>query len=567
MVVLFKLMILEILKILLILSWILIFPSFLLTQLSGKKTLKQFMIIFSLVLIFLPLIPYYASLVANNFLSLTTIIVLSSLLNLFLLSFIIYKKHKFKRINFSRVGLFVLLIIFGFNFLVFTFPDKLGCQTFWIYRTLKTDYVITEKSDPNNIYNAYYDFEPREDNIIQNYWVTVKEGNDEPFSIGIHQSFFVVLFNFLGFRIFYALIMVCGSAILFYVVNMFTKNSILSFFSVFLFNLFSIMHSLEEGINPNYFAFLIAVLMVYFLTQENMSKKDFIFAGILYGLLGSVRPITLLFVIGLVGYFYYQKFKGFILFGVSALIIVAPVLMINQILYNNPLQFPGFLYYPVSFEHNFLGIHFHIRTLLNFPFYERIVRTPSFPYPVFIYLPLVLLKNFGLILFSLIFFGPNGIKDKGRKWLFSVTPFIFILFLSINENWREAKTTLLILVFPFLIMLSINGLKDIIVHFKKKKMILIYLALIIIIIFCVKLSKNLDFPKDERQLLLPRTQFYHENKQYIQDQREELTRIDLLPQLYIRKINLNDTLSDIKSKQVLPPLSRLDQNLAKNLIR
>lgn len=558
-------MIFEILRVLLILSWVLVLPSFLLTQLSNKKTLKQFMLIFSLVLIFLPLIPYYISFVKNNFLSLTTILISSSLLNMGLLGFIIYKKRTFKRINFSKIGLLVLLIILGLNFLTFVFPNRIGCQDDWIYRTIGADYILTLNSNINNVYEAYYDLEPREEDIIQNYLVAVKEGNDEPFSIGIHPSFFVVLFNFLGFRIFYVLIMVCSSAVLFYVVNNFTKSDILSFFSVFLFNFFLIMNKLKDSINPNYFAFLIIILMIYFLIQEDITKKNFIFAGFLYGLLGSIRPITLLFIIGLIGYFFYRKFDGVILFGISALIIIVPVLMVNQMIYDNPLQFPGFLYYPFSFEYNFLGITFYMPTLLNFPFYEEVIRTPSFPYPMFIYLPLVLLKNFGLILFGLIFFGLRGVRNKQQRCLFSLIPLIFIIFLLINENWREAKTTLLFLVFPFLIVLSLNGLKNILSHFKKKRVLFTYLILLLIIVSCVKLSKGLDFPKDDRQKLLPRTTFYHENKQYLDDQKEELTKINLLPSLYIEEINLNGSLLDMASNRVLPPISRLDQDLVKHL--
>ncbi len=581
-------MIVELLKVILLVVWVFILPSFLLTQISNKKNLKTFIINFTLVLIFLPVISYYFVLITNNFFTLYGIVAISTVFNLSISCIIAYKKQRISRIWLKKrdyVILGILLVILIFNFLTFSFPykERYNCPDNWAYQNLKTDYIFgientafreafpeVEQSkielttnftclvnkDLNISYTGveelnYYRFEQSKNNIILNYNSNEKMFmNDEPFFIGIHTSYFMGLFNFAGLRILFSFILMCSSAVLFYLVKGFTRSIWLSIFCIFLLN-FNIIAQESNSINTNYLAFLVVSVIIYFLTKSYISPKDMILAGMLYGFLGSIRPISLIFVPGLIIYFYYSNIKRITLFAASSVIVIIPVLIINYILYNNIFQFPGFLYCSL-FKHQFFGMTFYIRSLFNFPFYDHIIRTPGFPYPIFIYLPLILLKNFGLLIFAAIFFGLNELKGKKTKYFFLVTSLVFLAFLLINENWRPPKTTLLLLILPFLLILCMNGLKYLVKHLKDKKIVIAYLMLIVLVVLGVNITKGLDVTKDTRIKLIDSARF-DENEGYIIIQKEKLTGINLLPALAFNKIDLNEFSEDLAKQQAFPP--------------
>ncbi len=560
-----------IIKIFLISIFVFLIPSYLLTQLSKKKDFEKFFLNLMIVFIFLPLISFYLILITNNFFTLISISIIATILNLALIIFVKYKKCGLNRISIRKrdyVILIILLVVFVFNFLTFSFPeeDRYECQDDWVYANIQSEYRYHPKHTvinnllPSSFYNysntgegiLYYELKHNYKSGPQTNWVERQSvWNDEPFSIGIHQSFFIGLFNFLGIRIMFSLIMACSSILIFFIIRNFEKGLwFLSILAIILLNT-SLIAKESHSANINYLGLLLVTIIMYMLTRKNISTKEVILTGALYGFLGSIRPITILFIPGIILYFYHHDLKKIIPFGISSLVLISPVMVINYFLYGNPLQFPGFFYRPLI-EHNLFGLTFYVRQLFNFPFYTHIVRSRGYPYPVFFYLPLMMLKNFGLILFSTIFFGLKEIRNKKLRYFFLVTPLLpFILFL-VSEDWESQKTTLLLLILPFIIFFSINGLKTIIKNFKDKRKLILFSTLLFLIIICMITIRDLDFPVDKRQgLVMP--YLIEENEKDIIYQRKELTNINLFPLLSFNKINIDELTEDMKLKRELPP--------------
>ncbi len=127
---------------------------------------------------------------------------------------------------------------------------------------------------------------------------------------------------------------------------------------------------------------------------------------------------------------------------------------------------------------------FRFNSLLNFQ--GGIVRTPGYPYPVFILLPLLMIKAFGAPLLALALLGAIlAGKDRRPALSLSVGPLLFFALLLPMENWGSSKTWLLsALVLP-LILLSVIGTEALLSSPKKGRAIAAAagLALLILLAF------------------------------------------------------------------------------------
>lgn len=578
--------------------WVLIIPSILISLILLRKvSFESFMLSFSINLIFLPFFTYYLNLLSGNFISRVSILVVVSIINLILISVIYFKNNK---LNTGKAKLFMpaisnipkqeimlvffLLIVMLFSFTSFSYPpgQRYNCPDNWAYKNLKSDYIygfgnrafeeyaskttLEERVVPFNhiLFNRdlglsdigfedldYYKIMSSRNSILGNYKSSeLLFINDEPYSIGIHSSFFLSLFNFLGWRILFTLIMTCSSFIIFILIRYFTKGVLLAYLSIFLINT-SFIASMYNSINVNYLAMLVVLLILYLLIVKIHHIWSIIIAGAAYGILGGIRPISLLFAPAFLIFLLYYKKNKLFLFGISSLIFVSPVMIINFLLYGNPFQFPGFLFYPY-FTHSFFGLEFKIKALLNFPFISNIVRSAWFPYPMMIYLPLVLVKNLGLILFSSIFFGFNQQKKKINLLLY-LSLSLFLFFMLFNENWEDSKTTLFLLVLPQMIILSVLGLNYLLRNISNVRVWIKYLLLVMFITLIIITLTGKDFPLDERSNIIEAEDF-RENKVFISSQKEFLSSLSLFPFVPFSKYTIEGLDKDWFSNHYLPPV-------------
>ncbi|MFO7711498.1 MAG: hypothetical protein R6V53_07040, partial [Candidatus Woesearchaeota archaeon] len=387
----------------------------------------------------------------------------------------------------------VLIVVFAFSALTFSPQNRFDCHDNWAYLNLGQEYIfgyqyenqtfLEERetmSTLNRSFQDFYRFEKNNHNILENYKKDFL--NDESFATGIHLSFFIALFG--EYTLLYALIMALTSAILYVMVKNITQR-VYAIATVILLNA-SFLVSIPPILDRNLFGMFLITFITFLLFYE----RTWTIAGLTYGVLGTIQPLSLLFAPAMV--IYLMKPKRLLMFGAASLLAITPFLIIKGILYGNPLFFEGFIHMP-SFQHSFLGIDFGIKTTLNYPFHTQIVKTQGFPYPMFIYLPLTLISVFGWILTPSFFFGT---KTLGKKALYLwISILVFLGFLMINENWENMKTAFLLLIFPHLLILCMNGLKKVVLN---PNYFLRYILILIAIAGIAFGAQELEFPSDKR---------------------------------------------------------------------
>jgi hypothetical protein len=245
----------------------------------------------------------------------------------------------------------------------------------------------------------------------------------------------------------------------------------------------------------------------------------------------------------------------------------------------HPTQYEGLYGHRPVFEHNILGSKFNFNGMLNFPFYERIVRTPHFPFPNFLTLPLLLLRSFGLLLSSMAIIGIHYLTKQKRNisllMLLLLLPFLF--FLLFQENWEELKSSFLILLLPPLSIFAIASIAAIKSRLNKNiiKPAITFITIVIILIASITFISNLNFEKDQRwytrfphsltneinlntlpeELRLDWQFFYtDETKEEYQNQKQKYISPGIFPKLYnpisIKRFSFKEFRNNINKKQL-----------------
>lgn len=480
-----------------------------------------------------------------------------------ILCLILYTKKKnivprLKKLNRKSLLLLVLsisiLVLYASNANI---PEgtRFDCADNWIYKNTETDTILQycdpklegyENRLPKQILlsenSIEYQIEEAENNTfleltsycsynntgnILNNYKEIPITSDEPYSSAIHISFFYALLGDKGIKLFYGMMITGIFFLTFLITNKLTKKYYLSIIIGIL--VISLdLFSLGTIHNPNYIASLMMLLMVFFLIENK--RRSLLYAGVAYGFLGAIRPITIIIAPIILLYLYSihsRKTKQRTLqFIIGSVIGIIPTLIMNLVLYNNPLQFPGFLFFP-EIEHKIFGISFFINTALNYPFFTELIRTPWYPYPMYVYLPLIITKNLGLLLFAAIPLGIMKIKNKHRI-LLGLTPLTFIFFLIVNENWMFEKTTLLNIVLPLIVILSGIGLYELTKNINITKTMAIFISTFVIVFISVNLMYGIDVPEDPRSLMINEDNFNFYRKNSVESQKDFI-HVSILP--------------------------------------
>ena len=314
-------------------------------------------------------------------------------------------------------------------------------------------------------------------------------------------------------------------------------------------------------LNPNVIAMFIFSAFLFFLLN---TEKNYFILGILYGIIGSVRYEAIIFIPAMLFILYKTEKKHFItntlIFALSAFIAILPFLLWNRFAFGgffvHPTQSPLLSGFRPVFPHNFFGIKFNFNGMLNYPFYSGIIRTPHFPYPVFLMLPLVIIKSFGLVLFSLMFFGIFYFTKQDKKVSLFLLMWLVILFLLLapQENWDEFKMTYILLMFPAIAIFITKGIELLIYKISFKKILALMITAMLLVL-SIGIISNLSFPADGRWYKrFPHAaqenqinylndsqrmswEFFHtaENYDEVEYQKTRITRMSLLPSFYIKR--------------------------------
>jgi len=370
-----------------------------------------------------------------------------------------------------------------------------------------------------------------------------------------------LFFNMLGFRILFTLSGVATAFFTFMTLRLFSKRFSICIFSAAAITLNYYILSINK-LNPNMMGLLIVSILLYLIMSD---KKSWLLIGLLYGVLGGARNVGIFFfpaIIYILLASSERKLKDLSLFVTGAIITILPILCWNHFAFGNPLMHPsqsieleGFR---PTFEHNFFFWKFNFNGMLNYPLYNRLIRTPYFPYPTFLMFPLILLKSFGIVISLLIFSGIAYLyKTRKNKCLFLLLWFLPIyMFFSVQENWSELKMTFLLLFLSPLVIFATYGLEWIMDRRYAAKDILRISSYALLLIFAIKLIFYAEFDADPRWYLrFPRIlgsgeisfigddlRTKAEDADELLGQKKDLTKANIFPSIRIHSIDMTEAL-------------------------
>ena len=437
-------------------------------------------------------------LLLNKFVSIISVLSIATITNLLLFSLTPVRKRKPLRIaNKHYMLAFILFAIIFFFFLLRYDVNLFRWQLSCIQDAVDKVIGIHDKIYPGNGI-----FEEAADNPLQNLYLNSHTTIDNQ-RLGNTAliSLFVALYKLLGFRIFYAVIMLLIAIFGFVATEEISKRKIMPFIGTFLF-VFNPFVLSAPLVNEN----LIALALISAIVCLVIKKSNILLVSFLFGVLCGVRDISIFFVFALFYAFHwhykisFKDYKKWLIIISGVLIAVFPYALWHYIAFGNILaNESAAAFWPVA--HKFLGIRFVYYRLLNFPFNEYVVRTMHNPYPTFLLFPFFLIRNFGVLLLSLCFLGILFLyKHHNHIAKFLLLMFLpLYLFLSVQENWLEPnKMTYLFLIFTPLLLFCLYGLEFLFTNKKMMRNILILATCLILLAAFFYSAKNLNFAADER---------------------------------------------------------------------
>ena len=216
-----------------------------------------------------------------------------------------------------------------------------------------------------------------------------------------------------------------------------------------------------DRLNGNLFGLAILVF-IFFLATER--RPHWWLIGLVFGLAGGVRNVAIVLAPMLVAYMWWSSggfagwrsfAKNLSLFTACAFVAILPVLLWNQYAYGamliHPSQVPHLQGWRPTFPHSWFGSEFQFNGLLNWPFHDRLVRTPHFGYPTSMLWPLVTVQALGVVLAALVPVGAlRLLRFRLRETLALLYWYLaYYGLFFFQENWEELKQTFMALhLFP-----------------------------------------------------------------------------------------------------------------------
>ena len=314
-----------------------------------------------------------------------------------------------------------------------------------------------------------------------------------------------------------------------------------------------------DRLNANFISVPILMGMIALLLEE---KPRWLLIGIVFGALGGIRneaivlaPALLLLMLSGGK----QGLRGILLSGAGAAAFIAPYLAWNKYAFGKALihasQFSDFDGFRPMFHHSLFGWEFQLNGLFNWPFHHTLVRTPHYPFPTYLTLPLSLILCFGVLLSALVIPGLVIQWRTSKRWLGFILLWLACvlgLFLF-QENWEEPKNTFGALAIPALALLMVRGMQWLAERPRCWKRWAQYACIVAALEGGILAASQVRVPVDERWYVrfpkskkdvgglgcLKDTQrrewmLFHTDEcpAELEEQRKKLTRGNLLPGLY-----------------------------------
>ena len=212
------------------------------------------------------------------------------------------------------------------------------------------------------------------------------------------------------------------------------------------------------------FAFVLSASVLHIVLFERGVRPALV-AGLLLGMLLGVRDVSVLLVpAALYALAGQRRWRAAVIaLAIGALLSALPWLYWHQYAYGTPFTTEAVTKhtYIEPFDYSILGVDFRLPVLMNWPLHDSVVRTPVYPFPVFVLLPLVVAATLGWPLVAMVLPGLKELVGSDRRALKVLIIWVLPLwiFLSVQENWNEPRMGLLLLVMPALTAVALGGLR------------------------------------------------------------------------------------------------------------
>lgn len=468
----------------------------------------------------------------------------------------------------------VLAVLIGLGLFVFYFLNFQGlCLGYWdtyivapaMFSTGHPTTFVGEDGRP--VYE--YDLAGRlPDDLMdrEQYGIISK---DQRLGTGIMLSVPFLFFGLIGFRLAYA----AAGALTFLLgrelgKKLFTSEAAGTVFGVLL-AANPLMISMDR-LNPNFFAIPLLTAIVLLLVWD---RPAWLLAGLLYGTLGGIRNVAIIIGPALLLWMLRRRdpLRAYIRFAAGAFIMILPFLYWNGYAFGSSLihssQYAHFEGFRPTFEHHLFGISFQFNGLMNWPFHDQVVRTPHYPFPTFLTIPLTLVMTLGVAASAMALLGLCSAERRRSSefWLFFPWLSLYLLFFLFFENWEEVKTTFIALALPPLCVFVVDGALWLTAGGRRLRRAAVFLCTALAIKGLLLAARNYETPADFRWYerfpkaapgrSLDRCLTDSERKDWtfhataecpeeIAFQREKLTRGRILPSLLLEKSRRPSAIKD-----------------------
>jgi len=264
-----------------------------------------------------------------------------------------------------------------------------------------------------------------------------------------------------------------------------------------------------QGLHPAFIATALVAAIMYLLMDP---VRHYFLLGMFYGALVAVENAALIFapVILLMLATDRQQILlsrivdgGFVLLGF--VLALAPALYWKEVAFGSVIVHPreALLGGAALFPHSLLGWEFDSTALFNFPLQGSVVRTPHFPFPNFLGLPMALARGLGLVLAAIFFLGIAPLHREDRRLTRFLLSWVVISYLwwGFQEDWDEGRMASAMLLLPAAVLLMAAGIMRF-ARFATFRRNFVTLAVVTgLLLAMVKGTLFMEFPVDPRWIV------------------------------------------------------------------
>lgn len=337
-------------------------------------------------------------------------------------------------------------------------------------------------------------------------------------------SAFVVAYGPLGFRVLYGLcgcLLALGGFVLGYRIG---GGKWWGLFGMVLLALNPYVASIPQ-LDENLITLALSMTLIPFLS---LPSHGYAIAGALFGVVVLCRHAMLVSILALlIVAFKGQRYRGVCYF-LSAFIAFTALENLHHILaFGSILRFETNPQYP-PVEYEVAGIRFTWQGLMNWPFYDHLVRTPHNPFPMLVAWPLHIADHLGLILTALAIVGlfVSFRNPDGRFWL--LWSLFVIAGVAVQEAWDHLnKMGVLAIVFQAVCAWIVAG--AVFVRKHPKIGVPIIAGIVTSGVVFIPALRDWRVPADERYMQLPLST--KEIEAHVEEDAQKATSIGILPDL------------------------------------